>query len=322
MEKWQLQQLQGLDLETKIRKTELRIKEWYEYWEGKVYISFSGGKDSTVLLDICRRLYPDIQAVFSDTGLEYPEIREFVRMYNNVTWIKPQRNFKEIITNVGYPIVSKVVAESIEYGRKNIADGKNTLRVRQLNGEEKNKDGKPSKFNNKKWKFLLDAPFKISNKCCYYTKKSPLHKFEKESGLHPYIGTTTYESTQREAQWMKFGCNAYDSNYPSSKPISFWKEQDILKYIVKNKLPISKVYGDIVESGQCEICEQDKKYTTTGLDRTGCMFCMFGCHLEKEPNRFQRMKITHPKQYEYCMKAIENGGLGMAQVLEFIGVPY
>jgi hypothetical protein len=47
------------------------------------------------------------------------------------------------------------------------------------------------------------------------------------------------------------------------------------------------------------------------------MFCMFGCHLEKTPNRFQRMKVTHPKQYAYCMEQ-----LGLKEVLEYIGVPY
>ena len=59
---------------------------------------------------------------------------------------------------------------------------------------------------------------------------------------------------------------------------------------------------------------------TSGVNRTGCMFCMFGVHLEQEPNRFQRMKITHPKQYDYCMR--EENGLGLGKVLDFINVKY
>ena len=59
---------------------------------------------------------------------------------------------------------------------------------------------------------------------------------------------------------------------------------------------------------------------TTGIDRTGCIFCGFGCHLDKHPNRFEKLKITHPQLYEYCMKSIEDGGLGMDSVLSFIGV--
>lgn len=61
----------------------------------------------------------------------------------------------------------------------------------------------------------------------------------------------------------------------------------------------------------------ERKLYTTGCDRTGCMFCMFGVHLEKEPNRFQRMKITHPKQYDYCINK-----LGCGAVLDYIGVKY
>ena len=86
----QLKQLQTLPLDVKIRKTEQRIKEWYEHWDGDVYVSFSGGKDSTVLLHIVRKLYPDVPAVFSDTGLEYPEIKEFVKTFDNVRIVRPK----------------------------------------------------------------------------------------------------------------------------------------------------------------------------------------------------------------------------------------
>ena len=62
-------------------------------------------------------------------------------------------------------------------------------------------------------------------------------------------------------------------------------------------------------------------WTTTGEKRTGCVFCAFGAHLEKAPNRFQRLKITHPKLWDYCMRPWEEHGLGMRQVLEYIGIP-
>lgn len=118
MTKEHLAQLQALPLPLKIKKTELRIKEWYEYWEGDVYVSFSGGKDSTVLLDIARRLYPDIEAVFSDTGLEYPEIKEYVKTYSNVTIVRPKHSFKQILTKYGYPIISKEVANVVDGARR------------------------------------------------------------------------------------------------------------------------------------------------------------------------------------------------------------
>lgn len=113
-----LKMLQALPLDLKIKKTELRIKEWYEHWGGDVFISFSGGKDSTVLLDIARHIYPDIEAVFSDTGLEYPEIKEFVKTFPNVIIVRPKYSFKQILTKYGYPIISKEVANVVEGARR------------------------------------------------------------------------------------------------------------------------------------------------------------------------------------------------------------
>lgn len=113
-----LYQMQSLPLPAKVRMTELRIKQWVEkYGEDGVYVSFSGGKDSTVLLDIARRLYPNIKAVFVDTGLEYPEIRRFVMEYDNVDWLKPKLTFRQVIEKYGYPFISKEVSECV-YGAK------------------------------------------------------------------------------------------------------------------------------------------------------------------------------------------------------------
>jgi len=92
-----LQMKQSMDLETKVLFSEARIAEWYDRYYGKVYVSFSGGKDSTVLLDLVRRQYPEVPAVFVDTGLEFPEVRDFVRSIKNVIWLKPKKNFKQVI---------------------------------------------------------------------------------------------------------------------------------------------------------------------------------------------------------------------------------
>ena len=118
MTKEQLEILQNLPLDLKIKKTEQRIREFYDYFDGDVFISFSGGKDSTVLLDIARNLYPDIEAVFSDTGLEYPEIKEFVKTFPNVTIVRPKYSFKQILIKYGYPIVSKEVCDVVAGARR------------------------------------------------------------------------------------------------------------------------------------------------------------------------------------------------------------
>lgn len=79
-----LKELQALPLDRKIQITQTRIIEWYQHYNGQVCVSFSGGKDSTVLLHIARQIYPDIPAVFSNTGLEYASIQRFVKTWNNV----------------------------------------------------------------------------------------------------------------------------------------------------------------------------------------------------------------------------------------------
>lgn len=325
-----LAQMQSLPLEAKIRMTKQRIRAWYEYWGGQVYVSFSGGKDSTVLKHLVDSMYSDVPAVFVNTGLEYPEIQKFVRdvkagkydcFNSDVEMLRPETRFDEVIKKYGYPVVSKAVSRKISDANKGLEHVE-----KFFDGTAVDKHGNLSRFNCAKWKYLIDAPFNVSHKCCDVMKKKPFSIYEKETKRKPFIGTMASESTLREKAWLKTGCNAFESKKPKSQPMAFWTEQDVLEYIVKYKVPYASVYGQIQEEGEFEgqmfIDGFHTRLCTTGANRTGCMFCMFGCHLEKEPNRFQRMKETHPKQYAYCMKPVSEGGLGIKDVLEYIGVPY
>jgi hypothetical protein len=113
-----LAELQALPLDRKIQISQARIIEWYQKHDGKVIVSFSGGKDSTALLHLVRTLYPDVPAVFSNTGLEYPEIQRFVRSFPNVAIVTPKMRFDEVISTYGYPLIGKEVAEAIYYARR------------------------------------------------------------------------------------------------------------------------------------------------------------------------------------------------------------
>ena len=320
-----LKMLQSLPLDIKIRKTELRIKEWYEYFNGDVYVSFSGGKDSTVLLDIIRRLYPDVEAVFVDTGLEYPEIRRFVKTFENVTWLKPKMTFKEVCFKYGFPFISKPISNNIYMARKNIEKGENTTRVEKLKGILKDNYGNKSIYNCEKYEFALNAPFLIGDHCCEVMKKRPTSLFEKQTGKRPIIGMMASESLKREQDYLKTGCNAFDKKRSQSQPMGFWTEQDVLQYIKQNNLPICSVYGDIVYTDHDgmqydnDVFSVGMKLKTTGCNRTGCMFCGYGCHLEKSgEGRFEMMKKTHPKQYDYIMKSEEDGGLGYKDKIDWL----
>ena len=345
-----LAQMQSVSLEGKIIMTQLRIRAWYDHWDGQVYVSFSGGKDSTVLKHIVDSMYGDVPALFVNTGLEYPEIQKFARDIKNgkyecfnsdVEIVRPQMSFNDVLVKHGYPVISKDVAQTVRTAKYN----KDTYRYKKLIGTATDKQGNQSMYNMPKWAFLMDAPFDTSSRCCDVMKKRPVHQYENETGRKPFIGTMAQESRNRYVSWMKNGCNAFEAKKPTSQPLSFWTEQDILHYIKKYNVPYCAVYGDVVVDekeyegsvgGQMNIYDVLGDYEgsvlkTTGCNRTGCIFCMFGCHLEKEPNRFQRLKETHPRQYEYCIGGGEmidgkwqpnKEGLGLGKVLDYIGVKY
>jgi 3'-phosphoadenosine 5'-phosphosulfate sulfotransferase (PAPS reductase)/FAD synthetase len=285
-------------------------------------------------------MYSDVPAVFVNTGLEYPEIQKFAMSQPNVTTVRPEMRFDQVVKEYGYPVVSKTISKKVGTVARN---GKDCKTYQFFTGKAKTKSGKPSKFNCKKWAFLCDAPFKVDYFCCEIMKKQPFRSYEEITGRKPIAAVMACESDTREAVWMKTGCNAFDGKNPISNPLSFWTEQDILHYIKEYDVPYCSVYGDIQVKQEKEFTDQvnlidylgcyepEDTLETTGCKRTGCIFCMYGCHLEKEPNRFQRLKETHPRQYDFCINGGEmvdgkwqpnKKGLGLGHVLDYIGVKY
>lgn len=212
---YDLSQMQSIPLEGKIFMTKERIRQWYEYWEGMVYVSFSGGKDSTVLKHIVDSMYDDVPALFVNTGLEYPEIQKFAMSQKNVVTVRPKMRFDEVIREYGYPVISKEISERVYYAQR----GSNWA-IQIMNG--KNIDGTVSTFKQRcmKWRPLIDAPFGVSHKCCDVMKKQPAKLYEKETGRKPFIGTMACESALRRTRWIRYGCNAFGANRPTSQPLS------------------------------------------------------------------------------------------------------
>jgi 3'-phosphoadenosine 5'-phosphosulfate sulfotransferase (PAPS reductase)/FAD synthetase len=296
-----LRQRQSLPLEAKVRMSLKRIREWYEHWDGDVFGSYSGGKDSIVLRDLIWSCWPDVPMVCSNTGLEYPELMagvlELKAEYpDRVIVIRPKCTFRQVVQEEGFPVVSKKVSRQLRILREHKDDPAwaNTYRLYDTGIRQDGVFVKQSRLP-AKWRKLINAPFKISELCCDRLKKEPLDSYARESGRKRITGMMAGEGGQR-ASVGREQCNLYDAAMPSSAPMWFWNEEDSWQYIREHNLTYPSVYDH-------------------GERRTGCMFCAFGAHLEKEPNRFQRMRMSHPKQWAYCMD-----NLGMRDVLGVVGV--
>lgn len=280
MEKYHLLQKQSLPLKVKIKMSKARIRE--ALIKHKCYISFSGGKDSMVLMHLVKSIDSSVPVVFCDTGVEWPSVKRMGKQWADVI-LKPKLPFKTIVDKYGYPAISKDNAKKIHEYRN--TKSKNMIE-RTLYGNAKGNGKLPDK-----WRFLLDGPFNISHKCCHILKKNPATKYEKESGRIPFIGTLAEDGKLRQMAYLKGGCNRFNAKRPVSTPLGFWLRQDIDKYLLKNKLPIADIY----------------KY----VDHTGCVFCLFAC-TRKDWNKLKLIKDKFPKIFLACQK------LGMIDIYNYI----
>ncbi len=314
MTREEFKMMQALPLEIKVLKSAQRIIEAIEtFGTDGLYCSYSGGKDSMVLYEVIKVALKkmnlptnSIPRVFCDTGLEWDSVREIGNKSEIV--IRPKMSFTDVIKNHGYPIISK---EQSQFIREFRTTKSAKLQDVRWNGG-KNGIGRISN----KWKPLIESDFNISEKCCDVMKKRPFKKYEKETGRIPILGILACESTPRLHNYLKTGCNAFDNKRPISKPLGFWKEQDILQYIKKEKLGIATIYGEL------ETIDLLGNLKLTKQQRTGCVFCMYGAH-HTDFKTFEYLKENEQKKYDYCMNggSYQEGvwkpdkGLGMAKVI-------
>lgn len=307
-----LAQMQAFPLDRKVQISQTRILEWILKTQHNCAVSFSGGKDSTVLLDLVRRIDENIPAIFANTGLEFPEVRQFALSKKNVIEVRPEMSFGRVLRNYGYPFISKEISLQIQTARK-LETAKTSESRKRLLGQAtmigKYGDEIRSIYNCEKWLPLSQLPIRFSQECCKITKELPIHKYQKQHKLYPIIGTMASESRRREKGWRYNGCNAFDISIPRSAPLSFWTEQDILRYILRFDIEIPSVYGDIIPISSSSVKSMNGTcLRCTGRQRTGCIYCGYGAHLEAKDlgeTRFQMLSRTHPQLYDYCMRGGE-----------------
>lgn len=357
-ELFKMRQQAPLEMKEAMSKDRIRkFIDWCDDRDMDVYQSDSGGWDSTILRHMIESMGFGgvIPSVFSNTGLELPEIVKFVRRRKNLIEVKPKKHFKAVWEEDGIPVASKMTSKMLR-----VLQGGRTERNKnmyRLYDEGIDQHGNPTQRYKlaKKWRHLVNNEYglKFTDKCCDHLKKEPLDTFQKNHGGGRLDGMMASEGGMREGKHV---CTIFDDKKPHSSPLLFWTEKDKIEYTKKYDLEICEVYYDRVfnEGGDCVACdspftdhltvleweEWGKDFTEFNVDgdgvtwkchkdrtgdfmffiqgekRTGCSFCGFGAHMEKGANRFQKLSVSHPRLHNIIMSR-----MGMSKAMDLINVP-
>lgn len=325
--------LLSMPYEDKVQWAADIVEEWKEVCEeyGKGYAVSVGGLDSITLLTFCRKvLNEDVQGI-SVSVLEDKSIQR-VHDELGVTKIKPLKSKVQILQEYGFPVVSKLAAAKIER-LQTPGDTSPIVRAYMTgdmgawggyghNDRFKLPDFWVERFGGlyKEMRPDLDckvAPFKVSDKCCYWLKELPAKQYQEEHNLWPYLGLMQSEGGRRQYSLRMHGCNYVGENTARSCPFNFFERQDLLQLALDLGVHVPEIYGEIVR-------EPDGTLRTTKAQRTGCSMCGFGIHLDPRPHHFDLLREQNPKEWEFWMYRCctdENGQkYGWGRVLDWIGV--
>ena len=283
-------------LDDKVRNACHRIEELYYETKGKCYVSFSGGKDSTVLLaliKLCEEVYtipPNaIPAVFSNTGIELGITYDFVKWvrenyYSNVQIIHPVKPFNWVMEHEGKPLKSKMKSKDLH--QYHCGKRSELLLLLLLLGQcGTGKMSAKHRLGDKDMHMVHDDfPIKPSNKCCDWMKKKPFERYAKENGMLGNMqGVRLAEGGARESAAnvrLRTGgklCTWVKGGIIQKAPIIDWTDDDVEEFIKQYNVPLSDAY------------------TKYGFKRTGCIGCPYAldvtANLEylfyHEPNRYK-----------------------------------
>lgn len=271
-------------------------------------------------------------------------------------------NKSAVIREFGFPVLSKEIAGKISL-LQHPSEKNATVRHAIITGETGEYGGyrkgtrmkmsqkwleKFGGYENEAEDVNYERPdFLVSDKCCYYLKEKPCNDYAKESGRYPYMGLMASEGGRRQKALMLHGCNYISPGTKRSCPFAIFNRQDVLQLVLEMETWIKEpenwqrfrarhkmntgidlgetppetivpeIYGKIVQ-------DSDGTLRTTKAQRTGCSMCGFGIHLEKRPHRFDYLRQTNPKEWEYQMyrigRDVHGNEIGWGHVLDYIGV--
>lgn len=325
-------QKQSLPCEAKVAYAHNRAREFYREvstMNKNCHVSV-GGLDSITLNEFLKSIYIDAPAI----SVSFLEDRSIQRIHkqsgvirlgsalreDGTHWKKPQ-----IIQEFGFPILSKEIAGKISH-LQNPTPENATVRHAIMTGETGEYGGYRTDTRMKlsqKWLELFGgpenekygtnyktAPFKVSDKCCYYLKEKPCDDWAREHDSYPYLGLMASEGGRRQKSLMMNGCNYFGVSTVRSAPFAIFYRQDLLQLALDLKVPIPEIYGEIKR-------KPNGTLYTTRAQRTGCSMCGFGIHMEKRPHRFDRLYEDNPKEWKFWMHDV-----GWGEVLDYIGVEW
>lgn len=248
-------------------------------------------------------------------------------------FLHPLKSKIEVLQEYGWPILSKEKAQKISH-LQNPTPKNATVRHAIITGETGAYGGYRTGSRMKlpqKWLELFGgadaegaalgykaAPFKVSDRCCYYLKEKPCNDWAREHNGYPYLGLMASEGGRREKSLKAHLCNYFGKTVRSA-PFAIFLRQDLLQLALDLHVPVPESYGEITR-------DADGTLRTTGAQRTGCTMCGFGIHLEKRPNRFDRLREDNQKEWEFwmfrCCTDANGEKYGWARVLDYCGIPW
>lgn len=259
------------------------VEAFNSHFNGQVFVSFSGGKDSCVMLSLVEIILPQVPCVFIMTGCESPSVCRFIReqqQHHNIEIIRPKKTLKQVFAEYGFPLVSKEVSHDVSAFHRNpyCKSSRNKVWL-----------GNPHHIP-ERWMYLINEPYEVSERCCFWLKKQPSHDYIHRTGRHPYLGLLASEGYTRQTAYIsRGGCNSFREDgkqIATSWPLAIWTEQDVWQYINERRLAIPDIYAK-------------------GATRTGCMCCGFGAH--KSTEGLEVMRREWPRWYNLIMNYENNG---------------